>query len=224
MQRAGGGRAALRYSYILLTPARRFSQSTLGSQTDRTCVSEATRHNSPRRHYKIPGDPNSGKMVIRLNIENSGRSDKVLRRTAAAMAAAAKAGKADSSRNTRAEFKRLKTILPSIRKKENVSKLDIILEAIKYIDDLTEQLEHRLDDEEEVEEEKRPRQSENSGKPEAAVLALAAEAQRTTTTASGFYSDESPGNSQFLLSLINILLARLTSVVLVVICQIRIIT
>merc|ERR1712029_928374 len=35
--------------------------------------------------------------------------------------------------NTRAEFKRLKTILASIRRKENVSKLDIILEAIKYI-------------------------------------------------------------------------------------------
>ena len=47
-------------------------------------------------------------------------------------------------RNTRAEFKRLKTILPSIRRKENVSKLDIILEAIKYIDDLQDQLFDRL--------------------------------------------------------------------------------
>merc|ERR1739844_141844 len=42
------------------------------------------------------------------------------------------------------EFKRLKTILPSIRRKENVSKLDIILEAIKYIDDLQDQLFDRL--------------------------------------------------------------------------------
>lgn len=142
-------------------------------------------------------------MVIRLNIDGGeavrgsrGGSDKVLRRTAAAMAAAAaKSSKADS-RNTRAEFKRLKTILPSIRRKENVSKLDIILEAIKYIDDLTEQLEHRLDDEEDVEAKQRT-QSENAPavQREAAVLALAAEAQRTTT-ASGFYSDESPGNSQ----------------------------
>ena len=47
-------------------------------------------------------------------------------------------------RNTRAEFKRLKTILPSIRRKDNVSKLDIILEAIKYIDDLQDQLFDRL--------------------------------------------------------------------------------
>ena len=47
-------------------------------------------------------------------------------------------------RNTRAEFKRLKTILPSINRKENVSKLDIILEAIKYIDDLQDQLFDRL--------------------------------------------------------------------------------
>ena len=49
-----------------------------------------------------------------------------------------------NKRNTKAEFKRLKTILPSIRRKENVSKLDIILEAIKYIDDLQDQLFDRL--------------------------------------------------------------------------------
>ena len=48
------------------------------------------------------------------------------------------------TKNTRAEFKRLKTILPSIQRKENVSKLDIILEAIKYIDDLQDQLFDRL--------------------------------------------------------------------------------
>merc|ERR1711894_558491 len=47
-------------------------------------------------------------------------------------------------RNTKAEFKRLKTILPSIKRKEKVSKLDIILEAIKYIDDLQDQLFDRL--------------------------------------------------------------------------------
>ena len=49
-----------------------------------------------------------------------------------------------NKRNTKAEFKRLKTILPSIRRKDNVSKLDIILEAIKYIDDLQDQLIDRL--------------------------------------------------------------------------------
>ena len=49
-----------------------------------------------------------------------------------------------TNKNTKAEFKRLKTILPSIKRKENVSKLDIILEAIKYIDDLQDQLFDRL--------------------------------------------------------------------------------
>merc|ERR1712223_1443064 len=53
-------------------------------------------------------------------------------------------GNGGTNKNTRAEFKRLKTILPSIRRKENVSKLDIILEAIKYIDDLQDQLFDRL--------------------------------------------------------------------------------
>ena len=47
-------------------------------------------------------------------------------------------------KNTKAEFRRLKTILPAIKRKENVSKLDIILEAIKYIDDLQDQLIDRL--------------------------------------------------------------------------------
>merc|ERR1712117_562427 len=76
-------------------------------------------------------------MVIRLNMIGDDNGDKVLRRT--------KAGsKGSDSRNTRAEFKRLKTILPSIKRKENVSKLDIILEAIKYIDDLQDQLFDRL--------------------------------------------------------------------------------
>ena len=80
-------------------------------------------------------------MVIRLNmIGDDDNGDKVLHR---------RTNSKKDSRNTRAEFKRLKTILPSIRRKENVSKLDIILEAIKYIDDLTEQLEHRLEEDEE---------------------------------------------------------------------------
>ena len=69
-----------------------------------------------------------------------------------------------NKRNTRAEFKRLKTILPSIRRKDNVSKLDIILEAIKYIDDLQDQLIDRLGG---------PR-----GDREATILALTAQASQ----------------------------------------------
>ena len=147
-------------------------------------------------------------MVIRLNMIGEESSDKVLRRTAAA-----KSSKADN-RNTRAEFKRLKTILPSIRKKENVSKLDIILEAIKYIDDLTEQLEHRMDEaadeiEDLTEQVKQrmgsggenivlaaaPSVQEGLQREAAAVMALAAEAQMTSSS-SGFYSDESPGENE----------------------------
>ena len=65
--------------------------------------------------------------------------DQRLRRTKHAALTAAK--------NTKAEFKRLQTIVPSIRRKDHVSKLDIILEAIKYIDDLQDQLFDRLGDE-----------------------------------------------------------------------------
>ena len=130
-------------------------------------------------------------MVIRLNMIGDDNGDKVLRRT--------KAGsKGSDSRNTRAEFKRLKTILPSIRRKENVSKLDIILEAIKYIDDLTEQLEHRLEDEDASETSENvvglADSSSEMQREAAAVMALAAEAQMNST-ASGFYSDESPGKN-----------------------------
>ena len=51
-------------------------------------------------------------------------------------AAASKRPNVCSSSSTRAEFQRLKTVLPSIAGKDGVSRLDIILEAIKYIDDL----------------------------------------------------------------------------------------
>merc|ERR1719338_59913 len=73
-------------------------------------------------------------MVIRMT-DSANNQNSELRRTAKLRT---------DHRNTRAEFKRLKTILPSIRRKENVSKLDIILEAIKYIDDLQDQLFDRL--------------------------------------------------------------------------------
>lgn len=76
-------------------------------------------------------------MVIRMTDSSGSKKPSAqLRRTTKMRTAAVK--------NTRAEFKRLKTILPSIRRKENVSKLDIILEAIKYIDDLQDQLFDRL--------------------------------------------------------------------------------
>ena len=143
-------------------------------------------------------------MVIRLNmIGDDDNGDKVLHRRT----------KGKDNRNTRAEFKRLKTILPSIRRKENVSKLDIILEAIKYIDDLTEQLEHRLEEEDEDASETSENVAGLADSPSemqreaAAVMALAAEAQMKSS-ASGFYSDESPGENSIRKHLMNKQLPR----------------
>ena len=81
-------------------------------------------------------------MVIRMTDSSNKKSNQnnQLRRTNKMRASP----DSTNQKNTKAEFKRLKTILPSIRRKDNVSKLDIILEAIKYIDDLQDQLFDRL--------------------------------------------------------------------------------
>lgn len=79
--------------------------------------------------------PSTSPMVVLSTATNTTQSStRKLRRTMKNL----------TSRSTRAEFKRLKTILPSIQRKDNVSRLDIILEAIKYIDDLQDQLIDRL--------------------------------------------------------------------------------
>merc|ERR1712088_1018471 len=89
-------------------------------------------------------------MVIRMTdssnkkTANSQQNQSQLRRTKMRPTGQNIEGGNATNKNTRAEFKRLKSILPSIRRKENVSKLDIILEAIKYIDDLQDQLFDRL--------------------------------------------------------------------------------
>jgi hypothetical protein len=44
------------------------------------------------------------------------------------------------AKSTELEFSRLKHLVPSISKKSSVSKLDVILEAIRYIDQLQDQL------------------------------------------------------------------------------------
>merc|ERR1712004_313230 len=46
----------------------------------------------------------------------------------------------DGRKSTEVEFSRLKNLVPSISKKNTVSKLDVILEAIRYIDQLQGQL------------------------------------------------------------------------------------
>ena len=45
-----------------------------------------------------------------------------------------------SSSSTAVDFQRLKNLVPSISRKTTVSKLDVILEAIRYIDQLQDQL------------------------------------------------------------------------------------
>jgi len=45
-----------------------------------------------------------------------------------------------SKKSTELEFSRLKNLVPAISKKNAVSKLDVILEAIRYIDQLQGQL------------------------------------------------------------------------------------
>lgn len=44
------------------------------------------------------------------------------------------------AKETEVEFSRLKRLVPAISKKQSVSKLDVILEAIRYIDQLQDQL------------------------------------------------------------------------------------
>ncbi len=48
------------------------------------------------------------------------------------------------AKETEVEFSRLKKLVPSISKKQSVSKLDVILEAIRYIDQLQDQLVDQL--------------------------------------------------------------------------------
>ena len=50
------------------------------------------------------------------------------------------------AKSTEIEFSRLKTLVPSISKKQSVSKLDVILEAIRYIDQLQDQLLEQIQD------------------------------------------------------------------------------
>merc|ERR1712045_365679 len=58
----------------------------------------------------------------------------------------ASGGGINKAKSTEVEFSRLKTLVPSISKKQAVSKLDVILEAIRYIDELQDQLLEQIQD------------------------------------------------------------------------------
>lgn len=55
-------------------------------------------------------------------------------------------GTGSKAKSTEVEFSRLKNLVPSISKKQSVSKLDVILEAIRYIDQLQDQLIEQIQD------------------------------------------------------------------------------
>ena len=82
-------------------------------------------------------------MVVKVPSSNSApASPDPLRGVSAApsSSSSASSGRISKEKETEVEFSRLKNLVPAISKKNTVSKLDVILEAIRYIDQLQDQL------------------------------------------------------------------------------------
>ena len=87
-------------------------------------------------------------MVVKVNSADRSSSANGEAQSASTAAAAdplrgvssADASRVARSKETEVEFSRLKKLVPAISKKQSVSKLDVILEAIRYIDQLQDQL------------------------------------------------------------------------------------
>ena len=94
-------------------------------------------------------------MVVKVNSADRPSSANGEAQSATAAAAAdplrgvssADASRVARSKETEVEFSRLKKLVPAISKKQSVSKLDVILEAIRYIDQLQDQLVDQLSSE-----------------------------------------------------------------------------
>lgn len=94
-------------------------------------------------------------MVVKVNSADRPSSANGEAQSATAAAAAdplrgvssADASRVARSKETEMEFSRLKKLVPAISKKQSVSKLDVILEAIRYIDQLQDQLVDQLSSE-----------------------------------------------------------------------------
>ena len=94
-------------------------------------------------------------MVVKVNSADRSSSANGEAQSATAAAAAdplrgvssADASRVARSKETEMEFSRLKKLVPAISKKQSVSKLDVILEAIRYIDQLQDQLVDQLSSE-----------------------------------------------------------------------------
>lgn len=93
-------------------------------------------------------------MVVKVNSADRPSAGEATSAAAAAPAAdplrgvsSADASRVARSKETEMEFSRLKKLVPAISKKQSVSKLDVILEAIRYIDQLQDQLVDQLSSE-----------------------------------------------------------------------------
>merc|ERR1712242_128584 len=92
------------------------------------------------------------KMVIKMKSpprpieENENVSNEVSPQADPLRGVSAGSGISKDRKSTEVEFSRLKNLVPSISKKNTVSKLDVILEAIRYIDQLQDQLIEQIQD------------------------------------------------------------------------------
>ena len=69
-----------------------------------------------------------------------------LRGASTTTSSSSSSGRITKDKETEVEFCRLKKLVPAISKKQTVSKLDVILEAIRYIDQLQDQLVEQIND------------------------------------------------------------------------------
>ena len=91
-------------------------------------------------------------MVVKVNSADKPKTDEAVPASAAAdplrgVSSADASSRVARSKETEMEFSRLKKLVPAISKKQSVSKLDVILEAIRYIDQLQDQLVDQLSSE-----------------------------------------------------------------------------
>jgi len=91
-------------------------------------------------------------MVVKVNSAGKPKTDEAVPASAAAdplrgVSSADASSRVARSKETEMEFSRLKKLVPAISKKQSVSKLDVILEAIRYIDQLQDQLVDQLSSE-----------------------------------------------------------------------------
>ena len=111
---------------------------TLSSPDAASAICQKQKNNSLFKSLKTR--VNSSKMVVKTNatLATMSQSQKVARR----LVKKYRKGGSSRSRLAKAEsYWRLKKLLPSISRKDNISKLDVVLEAISYIQRLQDDLE-----------------------------------------------------------------------------------